>query len=79
MMRAAQVLSLWVATTAPALACAVCGGGGPNQQAFIDTMIVMSLFPLAMMGGFVGFLYWRNKQLNEPPTQTTAEGELQKV
>ena len=47
---------LWLTNTA--LACPVCGGGGQNQQAFIDTMIFMSLLPLAMLGG-VAFLFWR--------------------
>lgn len=67
MMSIVRTSVLWLASTHAAFACAVCGGGGPNRQAFIDTMIVMSLFPLAMMGGFVGFLWWRNKQLNELP------------
>jgi hypothetical protein len=77
MMNATRTAILWLATTHSALACAVCGGGGPNQQAFIDTMIVMSLFPLAMMGGFVGFLWWRNKQLNELPQRRPFEIDLQ--
>ena len=34
-----------------ALACPVCGGGGQNQQAFIDTMIFMSAMPLLMLAG----------------------------
>ena len=71
-----QTALLWVAMADTALACAVCGGGGPNRQAFIDTMIVMSLFPLAMMGGFVGFLWWRNKQLNELPARPTLEADV---
>jgi len=75
MMAAARTMLLWLAMTDAAFACAVCGGGGPNRQAFIDTMIVMSLFPLAMMGGFVGFLWWRNKQLNEMPSRPPLDAE----
>ena len=77
MIAIARTMLLWLATADAALACAVCGGGGPNRQAFIDTMIVMSLFPLAMMGGFVGFLWWRNKQLNEVPARPPIEAEPQ--
>lgn len=41
-----------------ALACPVCGGGGQNQQAFIDTMIFMSALPLMMLAG-ISYLVYR--------------------
>jgi hypothetical protein len=41
-------------------ACAVCGTGfEQNRGAFIEATIVMSLLPLALIGG-VAF-YWRKK------------------
>ncbi len=40
-----------------AWACPVCGGGGQNQQAFIDTMIFMSAMPLLMIGLLVGTVW----------------------
>ena len=63
-----------------ALACAVCGGGGQNQQAFVDTMIFMSAMPLLMLGGTVFFVWRLAKQaeatekppeLTEPSSRTT--------
>ena len=54
-------------------ACAVCGGGGPNRQAFIDTMLFMTFTPLLAMGGFAGFLWWRHKQLTAPPEPPSSE------
>ena len=57
--------------SAAALACPVCGGGGQNQQAFVDTMIFMSLLPLAMIGGVV-FTFWKlSAQLDDDASQTT--------
>jgi hypothetical protein len=41
-----------------ALACPVCGGGGQNQQAYIDMTIFMSLTPLVMLGT-VALVLWR--------------------
>ena len=41
-----------------ALACPVCGGdAGANAQAYLDTMVFLSLFPLAMIGGIVGLVW----------------------
>ena len=46
----------WVA--AVAAACPVCGGdAGANAQAYLDTMVFLSLFPLAIIGG-VAALVW---------------------
>jgi|JI6StandDraft_1071083.scaffolds.fasta_scaffold1080399_1 hypothetical protein len=60
------------------LACAVCGGGGANQQAFIDTMVLLSALPLLMLAGaaYVVWTYNRPEQrpapkllLRERPTE----------
>jgi hypothetical protein len=50
----AIALVLW---PAPALACAVCGAGGTGDNAWAYTVmsVVLSLLPLAMIGGTV---YW---------------------
>lgn len=46
----------WVAVVAAA--CPVCGGDpGANAQAYLDTMVFLSLFPLAIIGG-VAALVW---------------------
>lgn len=47
-----------VAGPAAALACPVCGGGGQNQQAYVDMTIFMSLTPLVMLGT-VALVLWR--------------------
>jgi hypothetical protein len=50
-----------LALPAPALACAVCGGGNPaNRAAFFIMTIVMSLLPLAM---FVAAFLWLRSRL----------------
>lgn len=41
-----------------ALACAVCGGDGLNQQAYRDMTFFLSALPLTLLGGF-GFVLWR--------------------
>lgn len=62
-------LSVLLLLPAPAWACAVCGGGGPNQQAFIDTMIFMTVTPLLMLGGTATFLWYRWRQVSaDQPT-----------
>ena len=42
-----------------AWACAVCGGGkAPNERAYYDMTIFMSLFPLALIGVVVVAVYY---------------------
>ena len=64
-------------SSSPALACAVCGGGGPNRQAFIDTMIFMSAGPLIMLSGLLGFIVYRARSMPDdipiPSPQSTTE------
>ncbi|MFT4621767.1 MAG: hypothetical protein ACI8PZ_000419 [Myxococcota bacterium] len=45
-----------------ALACPVCGGGGPNQQAYIDTMVFLSALPLLMLGSVAFFFWWKMRE-----------------
>jgi len=40
-----------------AWACPVCGGGGLNREAFIDTALVLTFLPLILMGGGVYWLF----------------------
>lgn len=49
-------------TLSSTIACTVCGGGGQNQQAFIDTMVFMTVTPLMLLGGAAGFVFWRYRQ-----------------
>jgi len=64
-------------SSSPALACAVCGGGGPNRQAFIDTMIFMSAGPLVMLSGLLGFIVYRVRSMPDeapiPSPQSATE------
>lgn len=55
-----------------ALACPVCGGGGQNQQAFVDTMIFMSAMPLMMLGGTVFFVWRLAKQAEAEASEDAA-------
>jgi hypothetical protein len=64
-MNRAAVALFALSVSAEALACPVCGGGGKNAWAFFDMTIFMSAVPLVMLGGGVGFLYWRYRQLAE--------------
>ncbi|MCB9670375.1 MAG: hypothetical protein H6736_16275 [Alphaproteobacteria bacterium] len=63
-MRGLTVMFLLFVSTG-ALACPVCGGGGQNQQAFVDTMVFMSLTPLAMLGGVAGVVWYLAKRARE--------------
>ena len=46
-----------------AAACAVCGGNGNdrNRVAFLLTTLVLSLLPLALVGGVVVWLWRRSR------------------
>lgn len=56
-MRAALLTLL---ASSPALACAVCGAGDdPAKGSYLGMSIVISLLPLAMLGGIVGFVAYR--------------------
>jgi hypothetical protein len=49
------------------LACAVCGGqDAVNSQAYVDTMIFLTLLPLGLMGT-AGYVVWRLHQFAEHP------------
>lgn len=82
MSRFAPVLVGLLALYAPAaLACPVCGGGGQNQQAFIDTMIFMSALPLMMLAG-ISYLVYRlakaEAAANAVDATTTSPAEPQR-
>jgi heme/copper-type cytochrome/quinol oxidase subunit 2 len=52
-----MALMLWNTASA----CAVCGGAGQNQQAFLETMVFMTLTPLIGLGvaGTAFYVLWR--------------------
>jgi hypothetical protein len=56
---------LQIATGAVPWACAVCGGGGMNQQAYIDTMIFLSALPLTLLGG-AAWVVWKYNRAETP-------------
>ena len=50
-----------VGWTSGAWACAVCGAGGANQQAYMDMTIFLSLFPLGILGSFAGVILYLHR------------------
>ncbi|HMV65816.1 MAG TPA: hypothetical protein PKA64_03110 [Myxococcota bacterium] len=51
--------TLWLSSTA--LACPVCGGGGANQDAYVDMTMFLSLLPLTILGVFAGVVWYFNQ------------------
>lgn len=48
--------------SAPALACAVCGAGDdPSKGSYVSMSIIISLLPLAMLGGIVAWVVNRTR------------------
>lgn len=47
------VAALWPSV---GLACAVCAGSDESRDAFLGTTIFLSLFPLALIGGGIGWV-----------------------
>lgn len=59
-MRRAALVSLLASS--PALACAVCGAGDdPSKGSYVSMSIIISLLPLAMLGGIVGWVVHRTR------------------
>ena len=48
-------------------ACAVCGGGGQNADAFLHTFILLTTAPLLMIGGIIAALVYMARQADEQP------------
>jgi hypothetical protein len=42
-------------------ACAVCGAGGPNDGAYMDMTIFLSLLPLGILGSFAGVIFYLHR------------------
>lgn len=60
MINVGRSVGLWMLLAVPAYACPVCFNPTDlNRQAFVDTTIFLSLFPLGMMGGIGWWLYKR--------------------
>lgn len=48
--------------SSPALACAVCGAGDePQRGTYVVMSVVISLLPLAMLGGIVGYVVVKHR------------------
>lgn len=75
--RLAALFAACVVLFAPALAlaCPVCGvGSEANRRAFIGSTIFLSLLPLAMIGGLVGWAVWRvRKQERQRDAEAAAQ------
>lgn len=56
-----------------ALACAVCGGGDANRQAYFDMTIFLSLLPLALIGGMVGTVWFLYRQAERASREAAPE------
>ncbi len=65
-MRGARALSAIGALAAlPAMACAVCGAGDePSRGSYVLMSVIISLLPVAMLGGIAGFVFYRSRQMN---------------
>ncbi|MDP1824145.1 MAG: hypothetical protein Q8L48_12910 [Archangium sp.] len=57
--RSRGVLALLLTlVSSPAFACAVCGAGenDPSRGSYVVMSVIISLLPLAMLGGIVGYV-----------------------
>lgn len=61
-MRALPALAVAV-LPAVARACAVCGAGedDPARGAYVTMTFIISLLPLGMLGGVIGYVAWKTK------------------
>ena len=63
-----------------ASACPTCASPlEENRQAFVDTTILMTLVPLAMIGGFVWWLRRKARSLEDRPEIAVPENLLQDI
>lgn len=63
-----SLVALFVASVASiAHACPTCASPlEENRQAFVDTTILLTLVPLAMIGGFVWWLRRKARSIEQP-------------
>lgn len=78
MSRAALVAAAALVAS-PAFACPVCGGGGANSAAYLDMTIFLSLFPLTILGGFAGVIWYLHKLAEAPPKPRGQDAERQRA
>jgi hypothetical protein len=63
-----RAFALSLLFSSPALACAVCGAGDePQRGAYVVMSVVISLLPLAMLGGIVGYVVLKSRAGSEQP------------
>jgi MYXO-CTERM domain-containing protein len=45
------------------IACAVCGAGedDPSRGSYVWMSMIISLLPLALLGGIVGYVVWKTR------------------
>lgn len=60
-----RALTALLVSLAPALAhaCAVCGSGEDDRSrgAYLVMTLIISVLPLGMLGGVIGYLAWKSK------------------
>ena len=72
----ATLLAVCLAAPELAQACSVCGiGREENRVAFILTTVLLTLLPLAAVGGIVGWLVRRARTLEAASRETHAPAE----
>ena len=66
--RAVALLSLLLSS--PAFACAVCGGGyDPAKGSYVVMSVIISLLPLAMLGGILAWVIVRSRAADREAEQ----------
>lgn len=77
--RLAALLGAALVLLAPALAfaCPVCGvGSEANRRAFVGSTIFLSLLPLTLIGGLIGWGIWRvRRQEREREAELASSSE----
>ena len=55
--------------SSPAFACAVCGAGenDPSRGSYVVMSVIISLLPLAMLGGIVGYVVLKTRASEKQP------------
>lgn len=72
--RAALIAALFVALPRLALACPVCMAADARRStAYVATTVMLSLLPLAAMGG-IGWIVWRRTQTPPIPPRRSDGG-----
>jgi hypothetical protein len=65
-----RAVALLVLLSSPAFACAVCGGGyDPAKGSYVVMSAIISLLPLAMLGGILAWVIVRSRAADREAEQ----------